>query len=234
MKVALCLSGQPRCLDECFDSLNEYIIKPLNCDVFLHFWNSSFLPFDDRTAKILYGTDFVPQWKRFDDEYALKYLAALKPKRFIVEHQRMMDIDEFMRSCNPANSRMQAKSFTNVLSMFHSIYMSNMCRVEWQQMHGFKYDAVIRCRADLKFFKTPELLSLDKVSLLNEDGYGGLNDQFAFSDDGNMNTYSICVDNIPRLFREGTNFHPETILRDHLKLYNTGINFIDRCYYIVR
>lgn len=39
-RVALCLSGQPRFIEENFDSINRHIIEPSGCDVFCHFWNT--------------------------------------------------------------------------------------------------------------------------------------------------------------------------------------------------
>ncbi len=39
-KVALCLSGQPRFIQENFDGIYDHIIKPSGCDVFCHFWDT--------------------------------------------------------------------------------------------------------------------------------------------------------------------------------------------------
>ena len=38
MKIALCLSGQPRYLDEGFYYLYENILKKYSVDVFIHTW----------------------------------------------------------------------------------------------------------------------------------------------------------------------------------------------------
>ena len=39
MKIALCLSGQPRSIDAGFNALNQSILKHNNVDVFIHTWN---------------------------------------------------------------------------------------------------------------------------------------------------------------------------------------------------
>jgi hypothetical protein len=235
MRIALCLSGQPRCLDECFDSLREFVIDPSDCDVFFHFWNTSSLPFTPDIIKMIYGTESVPSWKAFDDEYALKYINLLKPKRFIVEPQKLINDDYFRKLCTPENSRMQAKTFLHVLSMYYSIFMANQCRNEWQEAHGFKYDVVIRCRTDLKFFKTPDIDNIfNKIYIPEHDCYGGLNDQFAIGNGNDMHHYADCFLYLQILFANGTNFHPETLLRDHVATAQIPVKFISKCYDLVR
>ena len=38
MKIALCLSGQPRIVSTALDSLQFDLIEPNKCDVFIHTW----------------------------------------------------------------------------------------------------------------------------------------------------------------------------------------------------
>ena len=38
MKVAVCMSGQPRLLEECYGYITKNIIEPNNADVFMHGW----------------------------------------------------------------------------------------------------------------------------------------------------------------------------------------------------
>lgn len=235
MKTALVLSGQPRCLDQCFDSLKKFIIAPLEADVFFHFWNTSFLPFEDRITKVLYGTEYIPEWKAFDGEYASKYMPLLNPKRFIVEPQIYINDSHFRQACNPMNSRMQAKAFLHVLSMFYSINRAHQCMTEWTEKTGIKYDIMIRCRTDMLFWQTPDISGANNILIPENDGYGGLNDQLAISDNWNhMNVYASCLDNIQTLFDAGTNFHPETILRDHLKMHNIPVRLIGQSYGLIR
>ena len=42
-KVALCLSGQARAIDLCWDYFLKNIIEPTNCDVFVSFANDDSL-----------------------------------------------------------------------------------------------------------------------------------------------------------------------------------------------
>ncbi len=235
MRTALILSGQPRCLDECFDSIKKYIIDPLQADVFFHFWNTSYLPFTENVTKIFYGVDTIPQWKAFDGEYAEKYMNLLKPKRFIVEPQILIDDDHFRKSCTHSNSKMQSKAFLHVLSMFYSINRANMCMTEWVEKTQVSYDLFIRGRTDLRFWKTPDIDSVEDILIPENDCYGGLNDQFAITNSFKyMNLYASCIDNIQTLFDAGTNFHPESLLKDHLKSHNIPVRFIPQSYNLVR
>jgi hypothetical protein len=233
LRVALVLSGQPRCLDECFESLKKFVIEPYHPDIFFHFWNFSFAPQSAELNKMWYEKE-SPTWERFDSGYAYKYIHLMRPKRFIVEPQVQFDTALYQHSCTSANSRMQAKSFTNVLSMFYSIARADLCRVEWEHLHNSIYDVVIRCRTDLMFHDTPNLTELEKISIPKDMSYGGLNDQFAFSNSYNMLQYSSCYSSIERLFRAGTNFHPETLLRDHIQQQNIPVRLIETPYRIVR
>ena len=126
MRVALVLSGQPRCLDECFESLKEFVIAPYHTDIFFHFWNTSFSTPSPELNKMWYDKE-DPRWERFDSGYAYKYIHLMRPKRFIVEPQVNFDYSFYRHTCTPANSRMQAKSFINVLSMFYSLWRADTC-----------------------------------------------------------------------------------------------------------
>lgn len=234
MKVALCLSGQARRLNKTFDSLKKYVIDPFGCDVFLHTWNFTHYYKEAAVSnKLWYGQEH-PDWEHFDGEYALKYLNLLRPCRFIVEPpHEFMDIGYYISKCTPENSRMQAKSFFNVLSMFYSIFMSHRCMLEWCNFKSIKYDYVIRARTDLSFYDTPTIPQ-NGVGVINYDGFGGLPDHFAMGDLSSMNFYSACYTNIRHLFDEGCNFHPETFLKKHLDSHGVSYNYIPTCYEIVR
>jgi hypothetical protein len=233
VRVALCLSGQPRCLDQCFESLKQYIIDPYHADVFFHFWNTSYVASPANLNKIWYEKEET-NWERFDSGYAYKYIHLMRPKRFVVSPQLDFDTKLYQQNCTFANSRMQAKSFLNVISMFYSIWQADCCRIEWETIQGFAYDRVIRCRTDLLFSETPAIEDGVNLSIPEDMNYGGLNDQFAFSGGYNMLVYSECFQALEALFRAGTNFHPETLLRDHIKQHNIPVRHIKTPYRMIR
>jgi hypothetical protein len=234
VRTALCLSGQPRCIERCIDSLKRRMIDPLKCDVFVHFWISSWVP---PFLSIARYNNNAHTWKRFCGDHALRMLNILKPVMFAVQPQVIFDEAKYASQCTMANSRMQAVSFTNVLSMYYSIREANNLKCQYEDINNFKYDCVIRCRPDLEFHEPIDenlLLDLSKIYIPRENGYGGYNDQFAFSSSANMDKYSECYDFIAVHFDKGGNFHPETILKKHLEDRNIIVKGTDSYFTLQR
>jgi hypothetical protein len=110
----------------------------------------------------------------------------------------------------------------NVIRMYRGIRRCNDMKLRRELTQGFRYDHVIRTRADIQLATT---LQLDKFMPLTrefivfpENGHwrGGLNDQFAFGASEKMDIYSLVIDYIPEHCGAGCPFHPETLLRFHL------------------
>jgi hypothetical protein len=236
MRVALCLSGQTRCFDRCFDSLRKYIIEPLNCDVFCHFWDNSQIP--PVWAETLYNDQNALAWQPLDGDYGLDLIHKLSPRKLLIEPQKIFDVEAYANACTPENSRMQAKSFVNPLSMYYSILMANYCKTTWEHRHGFRYDCVIRGRTDLLFHEEipqTQLDDLSKIYLPEEQGWGGYNDMFAFSSSDNMDVYADCINFIPvHFFERGGNFHPETFLKRHLEDKDMPVELTPMYYTLTR
>lgn len=218
MKTAVCISGQARAIVKCLPSLLVNVIRPLQADVFFHFWNQSEV--NPELYKAKYGLDKDPKWPDFEGDLACNVINVLRPRKFIVQPQMKFNSDKIREACTPENNRMQAVSFQHVFSMFCSIYLANACKSQWELKHGFKYDRVIRTRPDLAFTTPldPSILAdLSKVYIPNKESYGGYNDWLAIGNSLDMDKYSSCMLNINHLFDNGSIFHPESLLRDHLK-----------------
>jgi hypothetical protein len=235
MKVAVCLSGQTRTIERCVDSLLEFVINPLQADVFWHFWTDSIV--SDKLYEKWYQLQAPPQWPEFCDKLALDIFNKLKPKQFIVQPQMQFDTLEFERNCTKANSRLQAVNFHHPLSMYFSIFAANACKRHWERKNNFTYDCVIRCRPDMLFnmpISNDWLSNLNKVYIPSDHGYGGYNDQFAFSNSNNIDIYSNCFNSISQIFKSGTNFHPESLLKQYLSNNQLDIVGIPMIYELTR
>jgi hypothetical protein len=235
MKVAVCLSGQTRSMERCLDSLIKYIIEPLDADVFFHFWSES--QTNPGLDKSWYQLDSRPDWPPFDGDLANEVFSRLKPRKFIVQPQIAFNDSSFVQDCVREPHRMQAVSFQHVLSMYYSIYMSNQCKSLWETKNELTYDCVLRCRTDTEFFSeipSEYLEDLSKIYLPSEQGYGGYNDQFAFSSSYNMDIYANCFNFIYEHWDNGGNFHPETILRRNIDGKNIQIDGIPLIYNLIR
>lgn len=190
MKVALCLSGQPRKFAECWDSIYANLISPYKTDVFFHFWNHNIPELSDTFKSVVKG--------------------------YYLSEQYLFDDSPYFEGCTPENSRMQSKSFQSVLSMYSSIQLANYIKWHFEQQNNFRYDIIIRCRTDAKFSRSPQLIIDDAIHVPNFETWGGYNDQFAYGNSQNMDIYSRCFNYIPTHFENGGNFHPETILKRYL------------------
>ena len=172
MKVALCLSGQPRFIDKGYPSIFQNFIKPYDCDVFVHVWSNGFPSESIQTIKDLYK----PVSMQVDDchvpicNYSTLYY-AYGPSRIY-----------------------------DMCSQYDSICRVNMLRNIYEIDTNTHYDCVVRCRFDLNFQKRIYLenYSMDKLHtrLQNVCKYEGLQSDFAFSSKEIMNTYATCFENI--------------------------------------
>jgi hypothetical protein len=153
MKTAVCVSGQPRFVDEFLPQLLNNIIKPNDADVFLHMWYS-----DDMTTK-----PFRPGegWKkeRISINSDKKVLETLKPKAYIIEPQisfQIPDIDFTKTSCDLWNGKHERKEITDgyvfsAISQWYSIYQAQKLRQEYAVKNNILYDYVVRVRLDMGF-----------------------------------------------------------------------------------
>lgn len=85
MKCAVCLSGLTRSLWYSFPILNEYLIKRLNADIFLHTWDTDgsdascyYMDKIDFVTNIIRPTDFIIEnYSQFSDIYGTTSTPAM-------------------------------------------------------------------------------------------------------------------------------------------------------------
>lgn len=212
MKIALCLSGQPRYLDEGFNYLYENILKKYSVDVFVHTWWDDQMKNKkmDLPSSLSYGRTYF--WKDDTiDDIKSKY----NPIRFTYESQ--IDFETFddvnYQLCRPSH----------VHSMFYSIEKSNKLKLEYENMNDVKYDLVIRSRFDVKINKFDiELNEIDPEYInCSTVGIDEPNDQFAISSSQNMDVYSSVFSNLQNYRRSGfKGFVGEKLLKHHFAMNN--------------
>jgi hypothetical protein len=217
MKTAVLLSGQSRTIDQCVDSLLEFIVRPLNADVFFHFWQDSKVP--PFMTQGWYHLDEDPVWEKFEGSFSRDIIKKLNPKNYMIQEQINFDDSFYAAQCTPQNSRLQAVNFQHFLSMTYSIRCANDLKKRHEFLNNFKYDCVLRVRPDMKFTdKVPSecLADLQRLYYFSDKSFGGCNDTFAVSNSKNMDDYAYCFDNVRKIFDNGCNWHPETLLKTHL------------------
>lgn len=143
MKIALCISGQPRGLENNIPHLLEGIIKPSNIsDIFIHTW------FDQSVIGTPFQTAQPGQFGQLGVWAAdtIEQLQTLKPKKLLAEKPN--EFSQYSKLTGPV-SAVQSQLASNT----YSVHAANKLKSEYEAEHGFTYDLVIRARVDCKYEK---------------------------------------------------------------------------------
>jgi len=194
MRIALCLSGQPRGLPLSLKMLKVNLVGIEDMDIFLHAW------FDPSTIGQPYDSAQAQQQGRVGlvHPQTEEMLLGLNPKDYLFEPQKEFPFTKFFPSPPEANQERMA-------SIFYSIYTANMLKKRHELLNGFEYDLVIRARYDLWYEKPIDVMEYWKQSrthivtgekfqgLRNDPNYTHGNytmtDIFAFSNSKNMDVF---------------------------------------------
>lgn len=144
MKVAICISGQPRNFRKSFESLKKNYIDRYDCDIFYHTWE------DSQFNSTNFGSGSI-KYTMSENDY-LDLVKIYNPVVFKTDRPIVFDDNNII--CPiwrfPLNS---------ILSMAYSAYRSfELCK-----LHNKNYDVVIRSRFDLNYDKIS--INLDKIDL---------------------------------------------------------------------
>lgn len=138
MKIALCLSGQPRGLPVSLECLQKGL-DISSMDIFFHTW------FHPETI----GAPYTSAQKSQQNKVGVVHpktqellLETLKPVDCIIEGQKEFPFARDFRHVPDANQE-------QIASIFYSMYMANLLKRKHEKLHKFKYDLVIRARYDL-------------------------------------------------------------------------------------
>ena len=155
MKVALCLSGQPRRALETYPYIYQNIIQPNNADVFIHMnYDESNLYMEkshiDKGICILEkGID-----QQIINLYNPKSFLIEKPYNFQkpninINEKRLERTKEMNKHKNMSDEETKSYIIRQMTSMFYSIYKVNELKELYANQNGYVYDYVIRIRFDL-------------------------------------------------------------------------------------
>jgi hypothetical protein len=226
MRTAICYSGQPRYIGECFKNHYEMIFKYLeNFDIFFHFW------FDkkgcENNSHMDSGLPDITRGK-WSDSLLKNIINDLDPKLFTFQ-EPLRSSNIFMSlPIQPDPNFYIPKQ--NIISMFYSIYKSNLLKITHEKENNFTYDCVIRIRSDL-FFNKPLHIQLEDLNKINintrkHTDYS-LNDCIAYGNSSIMDFYSQTIFNIQRYKEEGCVQNSECFLGWHLKNIDKNIKDIE-------
>lgn len=155
MKVAVCISGQPRYVEKTYPLIYKNIIEPNNADVFIHLNFDECNPIIEKThldkGECISSPTIVDTIKQL---YKPLRCMVEPPKEFIKPNYTIPEqrIDRSI-SLNTSRqwSREQHKhhSIKQLSSMYYSIYKCNELKELYANENGINYDYVIRLRFDV-------------------------------------------------------------------------------------
>ena len=224
MKVALCMSGQPRFLERCFPSIKKNVIDVNSPDVFLHTWS-----YEGESEPYKYGGDGGWKDQRIASTDHERAIEMYQPLRHQVDNSqkfympsvsltRGLDFyspgtDKEAEEAGMTRDDYEKFLLSNCLSMWSSIHKSFQLLHEYTLETGIEYDAVVRCRFDVEV-NTPLLMSSfdQRYMYAIEMGkqYGHIADWINFSSYANMMVYSSTYLHYRKIYDdiEASNSHP--------------------------
>ena len=191
MKIALCLSGQPRSFEKGYEYHKKNLLDHYDVDVFIHTWADS--------------PGLEELFKLYD------------PVSVMVEQKPVGDFDE--RFTNTPNAVVHPPRFT--VAMLYSIFKSCELKVAHELTNKFSYDWVIKSRTDYALnIKLPfEELDNTKLYIPNcrmvpTRDFG--NDQFAFGGSDVMNKRMAIYQNMEHFYDQNVAMIGEDMMRAQL------------------
>lgn len=209
MKIALCISGQPRMWEQGYEYHYENLIKHNDVTVFLHSWE---MPAEKMQA------------------ISEKYNAH----SFITSPVITRDLSAYT---NSPSTTLNWKAKDGRMSTYAQLYAINECmrtKREYEEYFDMKFDWVIRSRFDFALNARIPFEELDNTKLYipncrmtpNRD-FG--NDQFAFSSSENMNKYGDAYNHIDEFYNSGVQYMMEDFMSANWKRNNLVGNNLVYC-----
>jgi len=156
MKIAVCLSGQPRKALETYLYIFKNIIEPNNADVFMHMHydkNNLFMEkshADNGNCILEKDIDklLIDLYK--PTQYLIESPRNFKKPNLQLDEKRLLRSKQMNNHKNWTDIEHTEYTIKQVMSMYYSIYKSNELKEIYSNETGIVYDYVIRIRFDLK------------------------------------------------------------------------------------
>ena len=180
-KIALCLSGQPRCVKQGYEYHKKNLLDHYDVDVFCHVWDSP-------------GVEDV---------------SVYAPVAAMIEKPLTNDLSKYTRVPPPQPNWKVKDPARAAWNLTYSLMKANELKIINEEETITTYDWVIRSRYDFAFNVVITFVELDNTKLYvpncrmtPQRDFG--NDQFAFSSSKNMDKYADCFNQINKFYDRGT------------------------------
>jgi len=218
MKVVLCLSGQPRYIKECYDSLYSTIIKPYNPDVYAHMW------WDDSYVGEKFKFHALDTYEENMQEVFMQYF-----QKSITKFEKKIDFDiskydlqngEMSKMLGPHHRELWSKEVIfKQLSMWYSVRESF-------DLINEDYDVYIRARTDLLYKKPIDLSITDSIQIDDFENKEQLCDWFAIGAKEEFKKYCSVYNFIDQISQNKVVISTR-ILREALSLQDCNVTVKD-------
>ena len=202
MKIALCLSGQPRFVEEVAPFILANVCEGYDVDVFCHFW------FDEKlqTEPYKFGECGKGEWhnQRISSNAVEKAIEIYQPVAYKIDHSKTFtdsavpfepSLKRYWYGAleDPDQDGFRWRTINNCLSYFYSLNEVNKLKKEYEYAKDFKYDWVVRCRTDTVIQTKIPFEQLDSsvinFSDLQNQPDGMINDWFDFAGSKEMDAF---------------------------------------------
>ena len=154
MKVALCLSGQPRCAEETFPFIYENIIKPNNADVFIHMNFSKKQQYiekshlDNKQCVLKPNIDEILIDLYKPVKYLIEEPREFSKPNFLLPEKRIIRSQQMNKHKEWTEEQHRYHTVKQMSSCYYSIFKCNELKELYACENGIMYDYVIRLRFD--------------------------------------------------------------------------------------
>jgi len=213
MKIAILLPGQPRFTQD-FITFVSNLTGYDHADWFVYITDNN-IP---SVANNKQGVSINPQWITFDPAWACEKIKSWLPDKNIIQSFEISD--DFQLPIIPVANLFEVNKSDNVQKMFYNLYKADYLRQQFEKANNFKYDLVIRTRADLGLTTPLNLkdLNIQKNQIMMPHrecywhGHPLCNDQFAIGNSHDMEIYSTLFTRMKEINDSGFHFHPESLV----------------------
>lgn len=208
MKLAVCLSGQPRMFKSSHPSFKQHILDKYDCDIFIFTW-------ENKIGQIERNASF-----RYKDEGTIgEYISLYRPKSSEVKNYTK-EIEEYLVGKEKEYGVIREDNYVRrYLAMLYGIFKANELARQYSESFKIKYDYMLRCRPDAEY-SSFELL--EKNLVIDHYGNGRYEDApgdvFAYGKPEAMDEYADLHNCINKYVKEEKILlNTEILLEHHLK-----------------
>ena len=177
MKIALCLSGQPRCVKQGYEYHKKNLLDHYDVDVFCHVWEAP-------------GIEEVELYQA---------IATM------IEKPLTNDLSKYTRVPPPQPNWKVKDPARAAWNLTYSLMKANELCQSWEEKYDWvirsRYDFALNVVIPFAELDNTKLY-IPNCRMTPQRDFG--NDQFAFSSQENMNKYADCFNQIDKFYDNGT------------------------------